>query len=256
MGDRSRRPSSFKATMKLILLLPFCFLAAIATLPAAEPAAKAKAKAKRAPDPAYAKIDDVPGLPRVLLIGDSISIGYTIPVRELLKGKANVHRIPTNGGPTTNGLKNLAAWLGDSKWDVIHFNWGLHDLKYIAEDPSKRANPKAPGSHLQVPLAEYEKNLAALVAQLKATGAILIWCNTTPVPEGSDGRVAGDEVKYNEASARVMKAAGIPTDDLCAHANAKLKEVQLPANVHYTPDGYKYLAEKVAAEIGKALPKK
>jgi hypothetical protein len=91
-----------------------------------------------------AKIEDVAGLPRVLLIGDSISIGYTLDVREMLKGKANVHRIPTNGGPTTNGLKSIKAWLGDSKWDVIHFNWGLHDLKYIQDDPSKRADPKAP----------------------------------------------------------------------------------------------------------------
>ena len=44
--------------------------------------------------------------------GDSISIGYTAPVRELLKGKANVLRIPTNGGPTTRGLTSLSAWLG------------------------------------------------------------------------------------------------------------------------------------------------
>src|SRR5712692_6887545 len=76
-----------------------------------------------------ADVPDVPGLPRVLLIGDSISIGYTVPTRHLLTGKANVHRIPANGGPTTNGLANLDAWLGHGKWDVIHFNWGLHDLK-------------------------------------------------------------------------------------------------------------------------------
>jgi len=214
------------------------------------------AKPKSAPDPALAKIEDVPGLPRVLLIGDSISIGYTLPVRDLLKGKANVHRIPTNGGPTTNGLKNLATWLGASKWDVIHFNWGLHDLKYVGDNPNLSVDPKAPGSHPQVSLVDYEKNLAALVAKLKATGATLVWCNTTPAPEGSAGRIAGDEVKYNEAAARVMTAAGIPTDDLCAHARAKLKEVQIPANVHYTPAGYKYLAEKAAAEIEKALPKK
>ena len=218
---------------------------------------KAKAPAKRAPNPSLAKIEDVPGLPRVLLIGDSISMGYTIPVRELLKGKANVHRIPANGGPTVNGLKNLMAWLGDSKWDVIHFNWGLHDLKYIQDDPSKRADPKAAGSHLQVPLADYEKNLRELVTQLKATGAKLIWCTTTPVLEGSDGRVAGDEKKYNEAAARVMKDAGVPTNDLHAHAQSKIKEIQLPAgNVHYTSEGYKYLAEKVAAAIEAALPKK
>lgn len=242
--------------MKTLFSASLLCLLVVSNLSAADAPAKAKTRAPRAPNPALAKIEDVAGLPRVLLIGDSISIGYTLPVRELLKGKANVHRIPTNGGPTTNGLKGLTAWLGESKWDVIHFNWGLHDLKYIQEDPSKRADPKAAGSHLQVPLADYEKNLTTLVDQLKKTGAKLIWCNTTPVPEGSDGRIGGDEKKYNEAAARVMTAAGIPTDDLCAHAAAKLKDVQLPANVHYSPDGYKYLAEKVAGEIEKALPKK
>lgn len=241
--------------MKTLLNTLLLSLVTISTLTAAD--APAKPRPKRAPNPVLAKIEDVPGLPRVLLIGDSISIGYTLPVRDLLKGKANVHRIPANGGPTTNGLKNLTAWLGDSKWDVIHFNWGLHDLKYIQDDPSKRADPKAPGSHVQVPLAEYEKNLTSLVEQLKKTGAKLIWCNTTPVTEGSEGRIAGDEKKYNEAANRVMTAAGIPTDDLCSHANARLKDIQSsPGNVHYTPEGYKYLAKQVAAEIGKALPQK
>lgn len=239
--------------MKSILFLA---LIASTALAADAPTPAPKKAPKRAPHPSLAKVEDVAGLPRVLLIGDSISMGYTLDVREMLKGKANVHRIPTNGGPTTNGLKNIKAWLGDSKWDVIHFNWGLHDLKYIAEDPSKRADPKAPGSHLQVPLADYEKNLAELVKLMQATGAKLIWCNTTPVPAGSDGRVEGDEKKYNEAAARVMTAAGIPTDDLCTHANAKLKDVQLPANVHYSPSGYHYLAEKVASVIAENLPKK
>ena len=90
---------------------------------------------------------------------------------------------------------------------------------------------------------------------MQATGAKLIWCNTTPVPEGSGGRIKGDELKYNEAAARVMKAAGIPTDDLHAHAAAK-PDAQLPANVHYTPEGSRYLAEKVAAVITEYLPKK
>ncbi len=226
----------------LLLLSPFCLAQT-----------KDKPKAKRAPDPSLAPIQDVAGLPRVLLIGDSISMGYTLPVRELLKGKANVHRIPTNGGPTTNGITNLAKWLGDSKWDVIHFNWGLHDLKYVTTDPSKRANPANPAAHTQVSLPDYEKNLTTLVAQLKATGAKLIWCNTTPVPAGSDGRLEGDDAKYNEVAARVMTAAGVPTDDLCAHVKAGPKEAQLPANVHYTPAGYKYLAQKVASEIEARL---
>ena len=101
-------------------------------------------------------------LPRVLLIGDSISIGYTPPVRELLKGKANVHRIPTNGGPTTNALRNLKVWLGTGKWDVIHFNFGIHD----------RATP----------LADYTQRLEQLVERMKKTGAKLVWASTMPIP--------------------------------------------------------------------------
>src|SRR2546422_541914 len=71
----------------------------------------------RAADTAMQEIQDDPKLPRVLLIGDSISIGYTVPVRELLQSKANVHRPLTNCGPTTNGLANLDKWLGGGKWD-------------------------------------------------------------------------------------------------------------------------------------------
>lgn len=221
---------------------------------AAGAADKANAPQKKAQDPAFAVVRDQPGLPRVLLIGDSISIGYTAPVRELLKGKANVHRIPENGGPTSNGLKKLADWLGTSRWDVIHFNWGLHDLKYVGAQGDKLQNVGDPGSRQQVPLPDYEKSLAELVTRMKATGAKLIWCSTTPVPKGAKGRVPGDEIKYNEAAGRVMKAAGLPTDDLFAHAQAKIREIQRPADVHYTGEGSKYLATKVAAEIEALLP--
>ena len=235
--------------MKLSCLL---LLLAVSTTAIAQ---KAPAPKKRATNPAMAKIEDVAGLPRVLIIGDSISIGYTLAVREMLAGKANVHRIPTNGGPTTNGLANIKTWLGDSKWDVIHFNWGLHDLKYVTGEKAAISDPKSPEARQQVLLADYEKNLTELVKTMQATGAKLIWCSTTPVPEGSGGRVKDDELKYNEAAARVMKAAGIPTDDLHAHAAAK-PDAQLPANVHYTPEGSRYLAEKVSAVIAEHLPKK
>src|SRR5262245_17222031 len=88
---------------------------------------EAKTKAKKAvPNPAYSPVVDVAGLPRVLIIGDSISIGYQVPLREALKGKANVHRPGTNCGPTTRGVEQIEQWLGDGKWDVVHFNFGLH----------------------------------------------------------------------------------------------------------------------------------
>jgi hypothetical protein len=239
--------------MKTRTLLPLLILSLAAPLSLIGQEAKAKPKAKRAPNPAFAPVEDVAGLPRVLLIGDSISIGYTLDVREMLKGKANVHRIPTNGGPTSNGIANVAKWIEGSKWDVIHFNFGLHDLVYMGPDGARLVDPALSGAHHQVSLADYEKNLTTIVQQLKATGAKVIWCNTTPVAPGTPGRKSDESLVFNEVAAKVMAAAGVPTDDLYAHAKAKLAEVQLPQNVHFTPEGSKYLAEKVAAEIEKAL---
>jgi len=236
---------------RTLLSLTFTVLAASTLFPAK--AQESKAKTKRPPNPAFAQIEDVPGLPRVLIIGDSISIGYTLAVRERLKGKANVHRIPTNGGPTSNGVAKIKEWLGDSKWDVIHFNFGLHDLVYMGPDGTRGVDPALPGAKHQVPLPDYEKNLMTIVQHLKATGAKLIWCNTTPVPEGTNIRKADESLVFNEVAAKVMKAADVPINDLHSHAKTKLSEVQLPANVHFTPQGSEYLAEKVASEIGQAL---
>ncbi|HQW30647.1 MAG TPA: SGNH/GDSL hydrolase family protein [Verrucomicrobiales bacterium] len=221
--------------------------------PAAQAEDKKKTPASKKPNPVFAPVEDIAGLPRVLLIGDSISIGYTLTVRELLKGKANVHRIPTNGGPTSNGVENLKTWLGGTKWDVIHFNFGLHDMVYMGPDGKRGVDPKLPGAHHQVALPDYEKNLNQIVTELKTTGAKLIWCNTTPVPEGTTFRVADESVKFNEIAATVMTGAGVPINDLHTHAKARLTEIQLPANVHFSETGSVYLAEKVAGEIEKAL---
>lgn len=218
--------------------------------------AKAKPKKKRAPNPAMMPIEDVAGLPRVLLIGDSISIGYTVAVRNELKGKANVHRPLTNCGPTIRGLDQIDKWLGEGKWDVIHFNWGLHDLKYMGPKGQNLADPNSPASHQQVPIDEYEKNLRTLVAAMKKTGAKLIWCSTTPVPAGAGGRVVGDAVKYNAAAARVMKDNDVAIDDLYAFAKPRLGKIQLKANVHFSPDGSKTLAKQVAKSINAALSSK
>ena len=88
---------------RLMLTVTLCLVAAVVSGQDAKQPKKQAAKKKARPNPAMAKVEDVPGLPRVLLIGDSISIGYTAPVREMLKGVANVHRPLTNCGPTTRG---------------------------------------------------------------------------------------------------------------------------------------------------------
>ena len=192
---------------------------------------------------ALAAIEDQPGLPRVLLIGDSISIGYTLPVRELLKGKANVHRIPTNGGPTKNGTANIEKWLGTGKWDVIHFNWGIHDLKFM------------PDGKRQVEPEDYEKNLRTLVARMKATGAKLIWATTTPIPEGDlvPSRKFGKVPEYNAIAKKVMTENGVAIDDLHTAITPRLAELQNAKDVHYKPEGYAFLAKQVAASIEAAL---
>lgn len=195
------------------------------------------------PNPVLAPIQDIPGLPRMLIIGDSISMGYTLPVRELLKDRVNVHRIPENGGPTTYGVRQLDKWLGDGKWDVITFNFGLHDLKIMDNGLQ------------QVPPQDYEKNLRTIVARLKATGAKLIWVNTTPVPEGdlNPPRHFYDAMKYNEIAAKVMKDNGITTLDLYAFALPQLAHIQKPHDVHFSAEGYRALAQQIAAAVQAAL---
>ncbi|MFT5471543.1 MAG: hypothetical protein ACI8UO_006678, partial [Verrucomicrobiales bacterium] len=125
----------------------------------------------------YVEFTPAANLPNVLLIGDSISEGYTLQVRELLKGKANVHRIPKNGGPARTAMPQIDEWLGDTKWDVIHFNWGLHDLMFF---PPPTVDPD---QYERERLEQYEKNLRTLVARLKLTGSELIWASSTPVPD-------------------------------------------------------------------------
>jgi lysophospholipase L1-like esterase len=203
------------------------------------------------PHPALAPIEDVPNLPRVLLMGDSISMGYTLPVRARLQGRANIHHPAENCGDTGRGLRRLEAWLGAGRWDVIYFNFGLHDLKYL--DAQGKYVPPEQGTQV-TPLPQYEANLRELVARLQRTGARLIYATTTPVPGGTLGRVEHDERAYNEVARRVMQETGVPVDDLHALVSARQAEIQLPNNVHFTPAGYEQLGEHVTASLTAALP--
>ncbi len=202
-------------------------------------------------DPSLVEVPDVPGLPRVMLIGDSISEGYTLLVRARLKGRANVHRCLQNGGATERGLERLDAWLGTGHWDVIHFNFGLHDLKYL-DATGHYVEPRE--GKLYTPLPVYEKNLRELARRLQRTGARLIFATTTPVPAGTLGRIEGDERYYNAVAVRVMQESNIPIEDLWALVRPRQATIQIPGDVHFTPAGYEQIAEVVTANIIKALP--
>jgi len=223
------------------LAVLFCLLCGLVPAPAHQ--APPPESTERAPNPVLEAIEDTEGLPRVLLIGDSISMGYTLPVRKLLDGQANTHRIPANGGHTENGIANLQKWLGKGKWDVIHFNWGIHDLKIM------------PDGKRQVESGDYEANLRLLVTTLQASGAKLIWASTTPIPEGelNPPRRFGQVSEYNEIAARVMQENGVPINDLYAWMTPKFEAFHKPKDLHYTEAGSDHLAEKVAEAVSLAL---
>ncbi|MCK5803338.1 MAG: SGNH/GDSL hydrolase family protein, partial [Lentisphaeria bacterium] len=191
--------------------------------------------------PGFKYVLDTPGLPRVLIVGDSITIHYTHLLRKQLEGKVNVHRIPANGGPTERGLANLDKWLRPGNWDVICFNFGLHDSKFAGWD-------RKTGKRYSTPEA-YGKNLEQLVVRLKATGVKLIWLTTTPIPEGAKTHDVGDSVEYNKVAAPIMRKHGIPVTDLYALVKPDLATYIRPRNIHFNPVGCELFAQKVAKDI-------
>ncbi len=218
-----------------------------------------KAKPKKKGNPVFAKIEDDPALPRVLIIGDSISIGYTLDARKELEGKVNLHRIPTNSGHTGMGIAGLPKWLApeNGKWDVIHFNFGLWDLCYRNPESKTQGNRDKVNGTITHSIEQYTANLEKIVAELKKTGATLIFATTTPVPEEEAGRKVGDDLKYNEAAVAVMKKHDIVVNDLHAVMAGKMDQYGKKAgDVHYKPEGSALLAKQVAKAILENLPPK
>ena len=196
---------------------------------------------------------------KVLILGDSISIGYTPYVQDMMKHLALVSRpmLPNgraeNCEGTTKGVQNIRRWIGDTKWDLIHFNFGLHDLKHV--DPVTGENSTNPEDPLQAGLKQYKNNLTQIVEELKGTGADLIFATTTPYPDKVDGplRDPGMSEKYNRVAIKIMNRNQIDINDLYTFAQPRLQEIQLPHNVHFTEEGYRELGRKVIDRITEHL---
>lgn len=182
---------------------------------------------------------DKSDLPRVLLVGDSITRGYFSGVEEQLAGKAYCARLTTSkcvSDPTFDD--DLMLLLKQYEFSMIHFNNGLHGWGYSEE--------------------QYRDGLAKTVGALKEhVGADkLIWATTTPVREKSDldtfaektGRV---EVR-NKLAAEIMTEQQIPTDDLFELVKDH------PAwtsgdGVHFNGHGNEALAKQVAESVAASL---
>lgn len=208
-------------------------------------------------------IEPVASLPKVFIYGDSISIGYTEYVRASLKDKACVYRLHKNGQSSNEFIANMeklkntmfqpylkGGW--DFNWDVIHFNVGLHDLKYIANKKLDKINGTQVSS-----LELYEKNLNKVIDYLKTSypKAKLIFATTTPVPDGEAGRFKGDAVRYNEVALKVLKNHNdIIVNDLYSFSIPVWKtHGKGYGDVHYKAEGSRLQGIEVANVIGDVL---
>ena len=215
------------------------------------------------------------GRSRVLIVGDSISLGFTPVLAEILADEATVERPPqqlfpggqTNCGDTERGVAELGSWLGDANpYDVVHFNFGLHDICY--RRPSTESGGSTHGEwrifradravavphwsqirlffhddkeagEQSVPLPRYTENMRAIVAQLQDSGARqLVWASTTVVPEREPGRVAGEEAAYNVTSAAAMCWPFVSISSGAAARNGRRSSHVAHPYAHSSADSY------------------
>ena len=168
-------------------------------------------------------------LPRILLIGDSISIGYTPFVSEIYQGRAEVFRNKGNAQHTGTGLEKLDEWLGDGNWDLIHFNWGLHDLCYRhLNSPNQGRRDKERG-FLQPPLSSM-KRIWIPCPQISANWGPARLANTSYVPDGELGRRRD---VYNAVAEKVISATACPPMISDQHASFPANRLE-QGDVHYT----------------------
>ena len=180
--------------------------------------------------------------PLVVLIGDSIRMGYQDHVVSELAGRAEVWVPEENGGDSRNVLAHLDQWVLSRQPDLVHVNCGLHDLK------------RAFGAESEVPLTEYERNVRQILQRLQRelNGAV-VWATTTPVDEtwhhqnkGFD-RLEADVEAYNAAARAVVVDLEVPIDDLFAVVEREGKARLLTQDgVHFTEEGSQLLGRVVA----------
>ena len=178
---------------------------------------------------------------KIVLVGDSIRMGYQPMVAQKVGSRAEVWGPAENCRHSLVHRESLQAWAFDSRPDVYHFNCGIHDLVLFDGGP-------------RFTLRGYVRNLRILVRRLKrASGVRLIWAATTPMMVPRDGvtpmrdsRLDPDVIRYNEAALKVVRAAGIEVDDLYqAVLDAGVEKCLADDKVHMSPFGNDVLSDAV-----------
>lgn len=183
------------------------------------------------------------GKPKILIIGDSISIGYTPYVKNHFTDSAIIKHNPGNAQHTGTGLKKIQEWMGDEDWDIIQFNWGLWDLCYRHTDSKVQGNRDKLNGEITFSLEDYERNLEAIVQKIKqVSDAHLIFVTTSYVPEDEAGRYKKDAQKYNRVSKRIMKKYNVTVNDIYKESKSIHKKFGKGTDdVHYFEQGYEQL---------------
>jgi lysophospholipase L1-like esterase len=184
---------------------------------------------------------------KVVLIGDSIRMGYEPVVTAEMQGEAEVWGPEANGAHTVNVLLNLGAWALKRDADIVHVNAGLHDLKTVTYE----------GRDTVVPLSHYRENVAAILRHIREnTDAAVVWATTTPVDhERAHAAHAGardfsryheDVIAFNSAAVEVAEAMGVPVNDLYSVIAQGDTGWLADDGVHFAPEGYGALGRAVA----------
>lgn len=178
-------------------------------------------------------------LPRVVLVGDSITHNYQEKVRELLRGVCYVDYVATSYAIDVKIYNDLVYdFMTDSDYTLIHFNHGLH------------------GIHL--PKRSYKSKLAKLLAKVDDNVKILLATSTVVYKEGNkrlDGVWMKRVKERNAAVCELASEKGYAIDDLYSVSVSIPKEYRYEDGTHYLEKGYAMLAEKVAECIRTELKK-
>ena len=171
-------------------------------------------------------------LPRVLLIGDSITHGYQTKVRELLAEQYLVDYIATSYSVDSIFYNQLiAAFAADSKYDVIHFNHGLH------------------GGHMSTEV--YASGMDALTASLTKIGKVILVTSTKTYNPGTDTPTAFHDkvLERNAALLPLAQKYGCAVNDLYAVSAGLPISAYSPDGTHFAAEGYDALAKAVADAV-------
>jgi len=186
---------------------------------------------------------------KVLLLGDSIRIGYCGYVAKQLQGEAEVFFPDDNCRYTQYTLVSLPGWLAlagaPESIDLVHWNNGHWDMAHFRDEALPLNSPQ-----------QYGEMLARIHGQLRkhAPNAKIVFALTTPMnPEPftcANPRSNRDIAEYNAVARTVMEKLGTPVNDLFTLMADK------PASfykdyAHFTEEGSQILAETVVKMIRK-----